>query len=311
MGVYGLSMLGLMEADPLLIQAEKRLISQAEELIVLVDSSKFAAQGGADPVRPEPRVHRHHRHRRVRCGRAAAGAVRRARWSPWSRRRSAAAVAGEQRASANTTYQSVRHQIGADVPIGGINRSACMKIVLVGRCAGLSGHRRQQREKQREKIAHRDGRQKPGQRLLRRRPHRRQGRGQGAGRCGDHLHRPDHAERRKGQIEIINSLISQKVDAIVISANDAERAGADHQEGHAARHQGDFVRQRPGQGRPLDAAESVQRRADRPEADRDGGRRHRRQGRDRDPVGIGAGDQPEHLDRRDEEDAGEARVRQA
>jgi DeoR family ulaG and ulaABCDEF operon transcriptional repressor len=46
MGVFGLSMLGLMEADPLLIQAEKRLISQAEELIVLADSSKFARKAG-------------------------------------------------------------------------------------------------------------------------------------------------------------------------------------------------------------------------------------------------------------------------
>ncbi len=34
--------LGLMEADPLLIQAEQKLIGQADELVVLVDSSKFA-----------------------------------------------------------------------------------------------------------------------------------------------------------------------------------------------------------------------------------------------------------------------------
>ncbi|CAN7326058.1 DeoR/GlpR family DNA-binding transcription regulator [Pseudoduganella sp. LjRoot289] len=46
MSVYGLSLLGLMEADPLLIQAEKRLISQAEELIVLADSSKFQKKAG-------------------------------------------------------------------------------------------------------------------------------------------------------------------------------------------------------------------------------------------------------------------------
>jgi DeoR family ulaG and ulaABCDEF operon transcriptional repressor len=46
MSVYGLSLLGLMEADPLLIQAEQRLISQAEELIVLADSSKFAKKAG-------------------------------------------------------------------------------------------------------------------------------------------------------------------------------------------------------------------------------------------------------------------------
>ena len=33
--------LGLMEADPLLIQAEHKLIGQADELVVLVDSTKF------------------------------------------------------------------------------------------------------------------------------------------------------------------------------------------------------------------------------------------------------------------------------
>jgi DeoR family ulaG and ulaABCDEF operon transcriptional repressor len=41
MGAQGLAPLGLMEGDPLLIQAEQKLIDQAEELIVLVDSSKF------------------------------------------------------------------------------------------------------------------------------------------------------------------------------------------------------------------------------------------------------------------------------
>jgi DeoR family transcriptional regulator, ulaG and ulaABCDEF operon transcriptional repressor len=40
-GAQGLNPLGLMESDPLLIQAEQKLIDQAEELIVLVDSSKF------------------------------------------------------------------------------------------------------------------------------------------------------------------------------------------------------------------------------------------------------------------------------
>ena len=42
MGAQGLGPLGLMEADPLLIQAEQKLIGQADELVVLVDSSKFA-----------------------------------------------------------------------------------------------------------------------------------------------------------------------------------------------------------------------------------------------------------------------------
>lgn len=40
-GAQGLGPLGLMEADPLLIQAEQKLIDQADDLVVLVDSSKF------------------------------------------------------------------------------------------------------------------------------------------------------------------------------------------------------------------------------------------------------------------------------
>lgn len=41
MGARGLGPVGLMEGDPLLIQAEQKLIDQADELVVLVDSSKF------------------------------------------------------------------------------------------------------------------------------------------------------------------------------------------------------------------------------------------------------------------------------
>jgi len=41
MGAQGLGHLGLMETDPLLIQAEHKLINQADELVVLADSSKF------------------------------------------------------------------------------------------------------------------------------------------------------------------------------------------------------------------------------------------------------------------------------
>lgn len=41
MGAQGLGPLGLMEADPLLIQAERKLLDQADELVVLIDSSKF------------------------------------------------------------------------------------------------------------------------------------------------------------------------------------------------------------------------------------------------------------------------------
>jgi DeoR family ulaG and ulaABCDEF operon transcriptional repressor len=41
MGAQGVGRLGVMERDPLLIQAERKLIDQAEALVVLVDSSKF------------------------------------------------------------------------------------------------------------------------------------------------------------------------------------------------------------------------------------------------------------------------------
>jgi DeoR family ulaG and ulaABCDEF operon transcriptional repressor len=44
MGAQGVGPHGVMEADPLLIQAEQKLIGQADELIVMVDSSKFRAR---------------------------------------------------------------------------------------------------------------------------------------------------------------------------------------------------------------------------------------------------------------------------
>jgi len=42
MGAQGVGALGVMERDPLMVQGERKLIAQAEELVVLVDSSKFA-----------------------------------------------------------------------------------------------------------------------------------------------------------------------------------------------------------------------------------------------------------------------------
>jgi len=45
MGAYAVRQQGIIEADPLLIKAEQKLIKQTEELIVLVDSSKFSAVG--------------------------------------------------------------------------------------------------------------------------------------------------------------------------------------------------------------------------------------------------------------------------
>jgi len=45
MGARCLNRSGLLESDPRLIQAERKILSQADELIVLVDSSKFAGSG--------------------------------------------------------------------------------------------------------------------------------------------------------------------------------------------------------------------------------------------------------------------------
>ena len=42
MGAQGISRLGVLETDPLLIQGEQRLMAQADELIILADSSKFS-----------------------------------------------------------------------------------------------------------------------------------------------------------------------------------------------------------------------------------------------------------------------------
>jgi DeoR family ulaG and ulaABCDEF operon transcriptional repressor len=56
MSARGISPLGVMEGDPLLIQAEQKLINQAEELVVLVDSSKFAARSSLI-LCPLERVH--------------------------------------------------------------------------------------------------------------------------------------------------------------------------------------------------------------------------------------------------------------
>jgi DeoR family ulaG and ulaABCDEF operon transcriptional repressor len=56
MGAQGIGSHGIMEADPLLIQAEQKLISQADELIVLADSSKFRARSSLI-LCPLERVH--------------------------------------------------------------------------------------------------------------------------------------------------------------------------------------------------------------------------------------------------------------
>lgn len=45
MGAQALTPAGLLENDPRLVQAERKLLSQADQLVVLVDSSKFKQRG--------------------------------------------------------------------------------------------------------------------------------------------------------------------------------------------------------------------------------------------------------------------------
>ncbi len=56
MSARGISPIGVMEGDPLIIQAEQKLINQAEELVLLVDSSKFAIRSSLI-LCPLERVH--------------------------------------------------------------------------------------------------------------------------------------------------------------------------------------------------------------------------------------------------------------
>jgi DeoR family transcriptional regulator, ulaG and ulaABCDEF operon transcriptional repressor len=56
MGAQGVSPIGVMEGDPLLIQAEQKLINQAEELVLVVDSSKFESRSSLI-LCPLERVH--------------------------------------------------------------------------------------------------------------------------------------------------------------------------------------------------------------------------------------------------------------
>ena len=56
MGAQGVGRLGVMERDPLMVQGEHKLIDRAEQLVVLVDSSKFSQRSSLIACKLE-RVH--------------------------------------------------------------------------------------------------------------------------------------------------------------------------------------------------------------------------------------------------------------
>ena len=47
MGAAAVGRQGVMQADVILVAAERRLIDRAEEVVLMVDSSKFSASSGA------------------------------------------------------------------------------------------------------------------------------------------------------------------------------------------------------------------------------------------------------------------------
>jgi rhamnose transport system substrate-binding protein len=62
----------------------------------------------------------------------------------------------------------------------------------------------------------------------------------------------------EAQIEVLNGLIAQGVDAIAISANDPDAAGAGTEESDAARHQSGLLGFRRGESGSSDPSEPIQ-----------------------------------------------------
>ena len=108
----------------------------------------------------------------------------------------------------------------------------------------------------------------------------------------------------EGQIEVINSLIAQGVDAIAISANDPDALVPSlkkaMQRGITVISWDSGVAE---EGRQMHLNPSSNR-ADRQHDHQAGRRSHARRRRSRGAVGLGDRDQPEHLDRRDEQGDG-------
>jgi DeoR family transcriptional regulator, ulaG and ulaABCDEF operon transcriptional repressor len=56
MSCYAVTQMGVVEGDPLIARAEAKLLTRAEQLVVLADSSKFEARGSM-AVCPLSRIH--------------------------------------------------------------------------------------------------------------------------------------------------------------------------------------------------------------------------------------------------------------
>ncbi len=63
-GCYGLNRFGIMEADPLMVQAQTKLLKRTEDVIVMADSSKLRQKSRDDRHGAGADLHHHHRRRR-------------------------------------------------------------------------------------------------------------------------------------------------------------------------------------------------------------------------------------------------------
>ena len=68
MGAQGVGALGVMEQDALIIQAEQKLINQADELVLMVDSTQVPAPVEPHPVPARPGLYADHRRRHPGSG---------------------------------------------------------------------------------------------------------------------------------------------------------------------------------------------------------------------------------------------------
>ena len=202
-----------MEADPLLIQAEQKLINQADELVVLIDATKFERRSslilcGLDRIATvitDERVD------------DRAAAMLRGRGRAADRRRDPAAAAGgiRVRRLSRPTAATINKQ-----PLNGRTHMSIWKTLLASAAVAPRRSSRPGRRRRTQKrialvvkalgIGFFEAAAK--------------GAEEAAAELGDVeiIYTGPTDTTAEGQIEVINSLIAQKVDAIAISANDQD-----------------------------------------------------------------------------------------
>ena len=245
-GCYGLNRFGMMEADPLIVQAQTKLLKRTEHVIVMADSSKL-------------------------------------------RRKSAMIVAGLERINTIVTDDGAQARRAGRVQGGGHQSDRRDGQPKKTRCRNSPERSRREATVIRDRIICIDtciGACRCWRTLARLRQERSrtpQGRPRktrigivakslgngffdavhkGADEAGEELDAEiiftgPTTPTAEGQIETLNALIAQRVDAIAISANDPDALVPTLQARDAARHQGDFLRLRGRAGRTHRASRAL------------------------------------------------------